>query len=248
VAATAVAQHGLARLRAGDHADVIFGYPQRAGPDALARAHALLDDGERACAAAFAFEHDRVVYTFSHGLLRLTLAGYLDADPRALRFVHSARGRPELASTGDPPLRFNLAHTEGLVACVVTACADCGVDVECFARIDHRDLAPRVLTDAESAALTALPDAERRERLLELWTLKEAYLKARGLGLSAPPREIAFPELGASPRCELGPALEDDGRAWRFWSGAPTPLHRAAAAIRTQGRPARFAIVEAGQV
>lgn len=241
----AAAGSSLARLQGSHHADVILARPDRASATALGRAHAVLDDAERACAAAFAFQRDRDLYAFSHGFLRLTLARYLDADARALRFCRDVGGRPELSTAGPAPIRFNLSHTEGLVACVVTASAPCGVDVEGFARIDYRRLAASVLNGAERNALMALGDAQRRDRLLEIWTLKEAYLKARGLGLSQPLRELAFSDFGAAPRCDVGPTLNDCGAAWRFWSGAPTSRHRAAAAIRTDGQAASFSIVDA---
>lgn len=241
----AAAWADLTRLRAGAHADVILARPAAASPAALSWAHAVLDEAERASAASFAFERDRILYTFSHAFLRLTLARYLGADARALRFRRTAHGRPELAEPDGASLRFNLAHTDGLVACVVCASAACGVDVEGFARIDYRKLPARILAPAEDDALRALPAHRRRDRLLEVWTLKEAYLKARGLGLSQPLREVAFADLCAAPRCRVGPALRDDGCAWRFWSGRPTSRHRAAAAIRTDGRPATFSVFEA---
>ena len=244
-AAAAPAGSRLARLQCGHNADVVLAQPERASAAALGRAHAVLDDAERARAAAFARQRDRDLYAFSHGFLRLTLARYLGADARALRFRCGAAGRPELMSAGRAPIRFNLSHTEGLVACIVTGSAPCGVDVESFARIDHRKLPARLLAAPEADALMALSEALRRDRLLEIWTLKEAYLKARGLGLSKPLRDIAFSDFGAAPRCAVGPGLDDRGSAWRFWSGAPTPHHRAAAAIRTGGEAASFSILDA---
>jgi 4'-phosphopantetheinyl transferase len=196
-------------------------------------AHALLDEVEAERAGRFAFDRDRVQYIFAHGLLRLTLAGYLDVDPPALRFVARANGRPELASaTGLPPLRFNLSHTDGLVACVITGTPECGVDVESLSRVDYRDLVSAVLAPSEVAELAGLPEERRADRFLQIWTLKEAYVKGRGLGLALPLREIAFSDRGGAPEC-LGLSLGDDGRGWRFWSGRPTASHRAAVALRT---------------
>lgn len=234
----------LARLQRSHHADVIFARPDRASAATLAHAYSVLDDGERECAAAFLFQRDRDLYAFGHGFLRLTLARYLDADARALRFYCAARGRPELSSAGRAPLRFNLSHTEGLVACVVTGSAPCGVDVESFAQVDYRKLPARVMATSESDALMALGEECRRDRMLEIWTLKEAYVKARGLGLSRALHELVFSNLGAAPHCDVGPGLHDCGAAWRFWSGRPTSRHRAAVAIRTGGEEASFAILD----
>src|SRR5262249_1633095 len=141
----------------------------------------------------------------------------LDCAPRDLRFVTDGPGgRPELAAS-HPPLRFNLSHTHGLVACVVARAA-CGVDVESLGTADHDELAPSVLAPTELADYRALPDTERRERLLEIWTLKESYLKGIGLGLSRPLDSVAFTDFGTEPRC--------NDPAWRFRSARVTARHR----------------------
>lgn len=201
------------------------------------RARALLGADEATRAGRFVFERDRRVYTLAHGFLRLVLAGKLGCEPRALRFDAGAGQRPELAGAAAPPLRFNLSHTRGLVA-VVTARAPCGVDVEGLPELDHRDLVDAVLAPGERAELLALPAAEQRARFLEIWTLKEAYLKGIGLGLARPPGSVSFSGFSlAERRC-------DDDR-WRFFSHAPTARHHLAAALLTDGRPARFRIVDA---
>src|SRR5215475_5606508 len=198
-----------------DHADVVLGYPDQASAKLRRCASEVLDDGERSRAACFASDRDRNLFIFSHGLLRLTLAHYLDADARELRFMKSARGRPELAARGIPPIRFNLSHTHGLVGCVITRSADCGVDVESLGNIEYRELIARVLAPVEYAALLALDEEDRRDRFLEIWTLKEAYLKARGLGLSCPLCDIAFSGFGNECRCSVDSEV-DDGHGWRF--------------------------------
>jgi 4'-phosphopantetheinyl transferase len=226
-----------------DHADVVLSRPDQANARLRARASKVLDEAERSRAARFAFARDRDLFIFSHGFLRLTLAHYMGADARELCFTRSPRGRPELATA--TPIRFSLSHTDGLVACVIASSADCGVDVESLGRVEYRDLVGSVLAPAESAALMALGEEDRRDRFLEIWTLKEAYLKGRGLGLSFPLRDIAFSGFDSECRCTVAPDVDDDGRAWRFWSGRPTSQHRAAAALRTDGRAATFSIIEA---
>ena len=81
----------------------------------------------------------------------------------------------------------------------------------------------------------ALPDEQRRLFFFQRWTLKEAYLKGRGLGLALPLPEIAFIDRDGMPACALGPSVGDDAGRWRFWSFRPTPRHCAAAALRTGG-------------
>jgi 4'-phosphopantetheinyl transferase len=235
-------QPAFARL-VDDHADIVLGYPDQASAKLRSRASEVLDDTERSRAARFASDRDRNLFVFSHGLLRLTLAHYVDADARELRFTRSPLGRPELDARGLMPIRFNLSHTDGLVGCVVARSADCGIDVESLGSIEYLDLVARVLAPTEYAALLALDEEDRRDRFLEIWTLKEAYLKARGLGLSCPLRDIAFSGFDNERRCSVGPKV-DDGRAWRFLSCKPNSRHRVAAALRTDGRTATFSIIK----
>jgi len=92
------------------------------------------------------------------------------------------------------------------------------VDVESLARAEEIvPLAARVFSAAERAQLDALPAAERPDRALSLWTLKEAYIKARGMGLSLPLQEISFLFDGSDAmRFEVEPGVDDDPCRWRF--------------------------------
>jgi 4'-phosphopantetheinyl transferase len=237
----------VARTPLEDGVDLWLGRPEDIDSRARACLLELLDDAERERARRFVFERDRECYTFAHGFLRLILARYINVDPHTLRFVGQPNGRPELATlAGHRPLRFNLSHTRGLVACIVTSTADCGVDVERGSRANYRDLIPLVLAASEAAELAALPEESQADRFLEIWTLKEAYLKGRGLGLAAPLREIAFAGSETAPRCSTSSTLDDDDRAWRFWSGRPTSAHWVAVALRTGGRRSTLSIIDVG--
>jgi 4'-phosphopantetheinyl transferase len=186
----------------------------RALPDLLP----LLSAEELATANRFRFEEHRVLYAFAHGALRVVLARYAGGDPRGLEFERVGNGRPELRGR---EVRFNLAHTAGLVLIGVAKSADIGVDAEFVAAERGRDeqLAQRVFTPGELAAW------RRDDCFFERWTLKEAYIKARGEGLSLELRSFGFPGLAEGPDIE-------DVSAWQFVSFAPTPAHRAAAAAR----------------
>ena len=227
------------------HLDIIIGRPDQAGSRLQALARQVIDDGERDRARRFVFERDRELFTFAHGFLRLTLARYLDADPRALHFLQSPGGRPEcLSADGGVPIRFNLSHTHGLVACAVTRAADCGMDVEGLGRVDYRDLVATVLAPSEIAELMALDEAARPESFLAYWTLKEAYVKGRGLGLAIPVIDVRFSDLNGQCHFTLGAGIEDAASDWRFWTGRPTSNHLAAAALRTRGERATFTVRE----
>ena len=121
----------------------------------------------------------------ARALVRSVLAGYLDAKPEALTFVHGVYGKPELESGGR--LRFNVSRSGSFGLLAVTRGREVGVDVE---QIDPRravgPIADRLFDADEAAELRSLPEARRIRRFFELWTQKEAYAKALGVGLSVP--------------------------------------------------------------
>lgn len=199
------------------------------------RYRSVLSQAERATAARRA--GDRVEYVAAHGLLRTALSWCVpDVPPQDWQFIASPNGRPEITEPRAYSwIRFNISHTGGLVACVVAAGTDCGIDVEALRpHADIAALARRVLTARERAEfgeLTGLPDAVRTRRFLQHWVLKEAYAKARGLGLRLPFDECGF-LLGPGP---LRTELPDAPQNWRFQRWQPTPFHVAALALRGGG-------------
>ena len=155
---------------------------------------AVLSQTEALRAENFVFERDRREYVISHGALRKVLSRYSGIAPDALEFEIAANGKPELLQRFSD-LRFNLSHTDGLALIAITRGRDVGVDVE---RVDEsitfQDIAdhyfePRELWDLR----IALPE-KRVTRFFEVWTRKEAALKATGEGLSG---------LGRTPINEL---------------------------------------------
>jgi 4'-phosphopantetheinyl transferase len=174
-------------------------------------------------------------FLVAHALARVTLSRYAPVPPEAWSFALGEHGRPEISGPSEARgLRFNLSHTRGMVAFAVTREHDVGVDVENRARrLRHRELSERFFGEAEVEALQALVPEERAQRFLELWTLKEAYLKARGLGISVPLRGFQF-QLSDSvpPRIRFDPALLcDDPESWQFALHRPTQTHTLALAI-----------------
>jgi len=137
---------------------------------------------------AFVFERDRRSYLVAHGLLRHALSQYDSSRARSdWSFRVGRHGRPEVAGAPPGGVRFNLSHCATRVACVVCAEIDCGVDVEATPReADSAVLIRRCLSAGERAWLASASPALRGERLLQLWTLKEAVAKAVGLGLTLP--------------------------------------------------------------
>ncbi|MDB4983274.1 MAG: 4-phosphopantetheinyl transferase [Myxococcales bacterium] len=203
-------------------------------PQALAdRCATLLSDDETGRMLRFRVAADRRRYLFAHALVRAVLSRYWSATPPTdWRFVTNPQGRPEIApGLASLPLRFNLSHTEGLVACAVALGRDVGVDVEHIEPpVLDLGIADHCFAPSEVRGLMAQPESARRERFFAIWTLKEAYIKARGLGLSLPLDKFAF-ELPALA-ITIDPALNDDAAHWHFEQRSPTPLHRLALAVR----------------
>jgi 4'-phosphopantetheinyl transferase len=180
------------------------------------------------------------LFLLAHGLLRTELSKCADVDPAAWQFRAAAQGRPEIAAPKSP-LRFNLSHTQGLAACAVTDGRDVGIDVEDITREHSCGLAERIFSLREQKNLRDLPAQEQARGFFELWTLKEAYLKARGLGLTIPLRAFSFYRDEAGEwRIEFAASwggapdqsrFEDDRRRWAFRSWRIGARHQAALAM-----------------
>ena len=198
----------------------------------------LLSAGEHERMARLVFKRDRHRHLLTRALVRTTLSRYAAVAPAEWRFVTNAHGRPEILDrpVGVPDLRFSISHTTGLIACAVTIGREIGVDVEYISRGLTHDIAARYFAPVEVADLRALPVDEQSRAFFDYWTLKEAYIKARGFGLALPLGEFAF-HLAADrpPTITFEPSMPDDPATWQFEQAWPTPMHRMALAIRRSG-------------
>ena len=210
--------------------------------DARQSALSLLSGDERARYERFCLDDDRREFAAAHALLRTTLSEFDGISPRGWRFDAGSHGKPALAAgQSDLPLSFNLSHTRGLVACAVALGADVGLDVELVTRAaDWRAIASRYFSPAEVAQIDGVAGAGRATRFFELWTLKEAFAKALGVGLSQSLDASSFDLADASAiTCTLPPAV--DAAHWRFALYMPARDHRLAVAV-SDGSVRRWAI------
>jgi 4'-phosphopantetheinyl transferase len=215
-------------------------------PELLASYLALLSPDERARHARYVLERSRHQYLLTRALVRTVLSRYASVAPQDWRFLAGPFGRPMIAGPDRSlQLRFNLSNTAGLVVCLVARDGLLGVDVENTERIGATvELADRFFSPSESTALHAQPPGNQRRRFFELWTLKEAYIKARGLGLQIPLAWFSFVLSPPDPvRLELDPRLRDDPRQWHFHQYEPTPRHLMAVALRPTGGSAKSVVV-----
>jgi 4'-phosphopantetheinyl transferase len=208
-------------------------------PQLLERYANVMSAEERVRHNRFVFAKDRHQFLVTRGLLRTLLGCYARIRPEECTFVTNRYGKPFLRHPGgtQPALEFNVSHTNALVAIAVTVGREVGIDVEKPART-HVDLdVRRFFSPAEVRALEALPRTEQRSRFFDYWTLKEAYIKARGMGLSLPLDGFSMQLDGTgAPTIEFAPAIEDDASTWQFLQFDPGPKHRMALAIRRRGR------------
>jgi 4'-phosphopantetheinyl transferase len=194
----------------------------------------LLNQEEQDRYRRFHFDHDRHTYLAAHTLVRMTLSRYAACSPASWRFIRGPHGKPEIKPAADlPALGFNLSHTKGLVACSVALDCICGVDVEKIRPMkDMAGIAETVFSNAEIEAWESADEAEKPDNFFKLWTLKEAYIKATGQGLSAPLKDISF-DIG-SPLIRASLAndqLADEG--WHFHHWKPATTHHLAVAVKS---------------
>ncbi len=197
---------------------------------------AILDGAERARAARFVFERDRKAFLAAHVLVRAMLARLLGRPAADWRFVAGPKGKPAVDPAFDPrPVAFNLSHTATAVLCGVTRAPAIGVDVECRERRgNHLAIASAFFAREEVDRLEATPAHGRTARFFAVWTLKEAYVKARGDGLSLPLDGFVVDPEG--PSVAFHPGIADDPARWQLSSLTPDHRHTMAIAVERPGR------------
>jgi 4'-phosphopantetheinyl transferase len=177
-------------------------------PSIRRRLEALLSDDERERAARFRFERDRSRYVVGRGLLRVLLAGYAGLDAAHLCFRYGRHQKPSLVGSG--PF-FNVAHSGAVVLYAFSASREVGVDVELLQlELPGDGIAERFFSPVEVAALQALPEEERPRAFLACWTRKEAFLKARGDGLTLALDSFDVSLASGEPAAVLGTRWSPD--------------------------------------
>lgn len=190
------------------------------GAARLAELERALSAEERARAERHRFEEDRVAYRAAHGLARTLIGARALVEPADLRFDRGPHGKPfVLEPRGGRAVSFNLSHTRRYVAVIVGDALPVGVDIEPMISLcEVRALSHRFFSPEEVADLDRTSGAAMLRRFFTMWTLKEAYVKARGVGLSAPLDTFSF-ELDPHHRpirLRDRDVPEDELGRWRF--------------------------------
>ena len=205
--------------------------------DKLASLAATLTPDETERAHKFKFERHRNRFIAGRGALRGILGPYLRANPADLRFIFSANGKPALAETfAGAGIHFNLAHTEDLALVAVTRVGRIGVDVEGVRPVkDVDDLVARFFSERENEAFQKVSDDQKPAAFFNLWTRKEALLKATGEGIT---RSLSLVEVSFLPG-DPARLLAIDGDAapaaqWSLRELSPAAGFTGALAIQAQ--------------
>ena len=174
----------LVPLHLPDHEAQVWKVQLPVAAPAYAEFERTLDADERSRAARFRFARDRERFSIARGLLRSLLGRYCGIEPEEIRFSYGEQGKPELAVPAKQ-ISFNLSHSGDMVVLAFTSCPAVGVDVERFrADLATRQIASRFFAEEEVEALFGLSPEAQFAGFFCCWTRKEAFIKARGEGLS----------------------------------------------------------------
>ncbi|WP_322480572.1 4'-phosphopantetheinyl transferase family protein [Thermogemmatispora sp.] len=198
----------------------------------------VLEAGELQRAARFRYESERQRFIVARAILRLILSRYLGLSPLQLRLSTNPWGKPELPSFlagTSPRVTFNLSHSETLALYAFTLEQAIGVDLEYLRPLPERELeqlAARYFSPGEYRTLCSLPPEERLTSFFRCWTRKEAYVKARGQGLSLPLDTFEVSLAPGMPAKLLASREEPDApERWSLLAIEPAPSYIGALAV-----------------
>lgn len=192
-------------------------------PSMLSQYRQWLTMQELEKAQRFYFERDRLRWTIAHGVLRLLLAHYTGDEPLHIELDKNAYGKPFIVQPASL-LHFNLSHSGDFALYAFAWQREVGIDIEYMRdNINYDELAVRVFSAHEQETLQTLLPAQHYQAFYNGWTRKEAYIKARGMGLSLPLDLFDVSLLPDEPAALL--ASREDTREVQRWSilALPTP-------------------------
>jgi 4'-phosphopantetheinyl transferase len=197
----------------------------------------LLSEEEKCRADKFYFERDRERFIAGRGLLRVLLGRYLAMDPRQLDFDYNDYGKPEISHVhGDSALRFNGSHSGALLMYAFARAREVGIDVEYIRPIaDAEQILERFCSEREKADFREVPENLKERAFLTCWTRKEAYLKARGDGLTRALDGFSVSLIPGQPATLMrGQVDSEDGTQWSLQELLPGNGY--VAALAAEGR------------
>lgn len=187
-------------------------------------------------AKRYHFDRDRMRFIISRGLIRTLLGCYTKTGPHEVHFCYGPYGKPELAGqTGRDALRFNVSHSHGLSLMAITRGREVGVDIEHIrSDMPYESIAEQFFSPRENAMLYALPNDIKLTAFFNCWTRKEAYIKARGDGLSMPLDQFDVSLVPGEPASLLN-TKDSIGETSRWSLRELHPEHGYVAALAVEG-------------
>ena len=193
----------------------------------------------------FQFDRHRKQLLLGRVLMRAALSFYdKSIAPADWTFMQNKYGKPFISNEGAASLYFNLSHSAGRVVLAVSRCEEIGVDIESAIKPRRiAAIAQRYFSDKEAAALLSLPENQQQSRFYDLWTLKEAYIKACGMGLAIPLQHFSygFPAED-SLKVEFDSRRNDEEAAWRFWQVSAGTDYKLALAAKVGAEQPEFTL------
>jgi 4'-phosphopantetheinyl transferase len=202
----------------------------------------FLSSDERDRAGRFRFERDSQRYIAAHVALRLILSRYANLATASLVFAETEYGKPFLVNTEAQGLLFNMSHSGDVALIAVTREREVGIDVE-FMRADFAtsEVAENFFSVAEIYTLSGLHPRERTRAFFNCWTRKEAYVKARGEGLSMPLDQFDVSLAPGVPAAMLGNRIdESEKNRWILHDLQTAPNYAGALVIEALQTPPRL--------
>lgn len=187
---------------------------------AVDKCRAVLSPDEQIRAARFHFQEDAERFIATRGAVRMILSRYLCEDPAALKFQIGDHGKPFVVHPF-MDIRFNVSHSRDLAMIAVSRGREVGVDVEWIQpEMTFEPIAEHYFDPRENWDLRTAPKSERVSRFFDLWTQKEARLKAEGVGLVANPvRKSSWSVRRLTPAEGYAGAIASEGEDWdlAYW-------------------------------
>jgi 4'-phosphopantetheinyl transferase len=226
-----IATDGRSRALPEEEIHIWFRLLGQKVPDAQMFYQCLSAD-ERQRASRYRFDQHRNEFILTRATLRILLASYLEKSPESFTFSYSAQGKPSLASE-TTNLCFNVSHTEGLAALAFSRGRDIGVDVEKLRPdSDAQQLAERFFSPSERQFISRFSGHALDQAFFRCWTRKEAYIKAKGGGLSIPLDQFDVAIAEDQPAALLGTRPDPtEASRWKLYDLPVKPGYASALAF-----------------
>ncbi|MDI6687881.1 MAG: 4'-phosphopantetheinyl transferase superfamily protein [Desulfobacterales bacterium] len=200
----------------------------------LDRYRSVISENEKRKVNRYVFEKDKHSCLVTRALLRFVLSACTCCDPELFEFIENNYGKPDLKpGLVTMPVKFNISHSRNVTACALALGSEIGMDIEDHSRKIDLNIADRFFSKPESEYLRSCPDKDRQEVFFDFWTLKESYIKARGMGLSIGLDKFGFKIDKKNVCINFHESLNASPEQWKFFRFSPVENYKAAISIQS---------------